>query len=107
MEEHSPFSGDEPGAGEPPHPSPAVRFVSTDEIRELEDLRLEIVTSVTSDLHLTGYYQEAWLGITPMEPLGIAPARSGGLRFAAPSDGASVYLLQLHLFANAPRTPGG
>jgi hypothetical protein len=83
------------------------RFVSTDEIRELEDLRLEIVTAVTSDLHLTGYYQEAWLGITPLEPPGTAPApfRPIAVRQLHLMERA-FYLLQLHLFANAPQNAG-
>ena len=82
------------------------RFTSADELRELEELRLEIVTAVTSNADLADYYQEAWLGTPPETPATIpAPFRPIAVRQLHLMERA-FYLLQLHLFANAPQNAG-
>jgi len=77
----------------------------------LDELRLEILKAVTSDPNLEDYYREAW-DVSSTDPL---PPNSAGSWRAAHRHVAAMqlelmmrafYVLQLHLFANAPENHG-
>jgi len=76
---------------------------------DLDRLRLEILTAVTASSDLEDYYAEAWQGKTP-DPAVKTNVPANAYRRIAVMQlelmTRAFYVLQLHLFANAPENRG-